>query len=155
MQRLWTKNKENMSLRGIGLHLRNGSPECPGLQLQIGLWLITMQTALIPQVPTQGSTHFWFMHASLWGHSALTVHSGLQAGGLPRYVGRQEHTAWLFTSRHWLFGPQGEGMQAGTSWTTAEIIKKSHKKLSHIFRSKIVILIWQMSMLKREAIEKD
>lgn len=27
------------------------------------------------------------------------------------YVGRQEQTAWPLISRHWLFGPQGEGTQ--------------------------------------------
>lgn len=45
------------------------------------------------------------------GHSELVVHSGLQVGGFPEYPGMHEQTATLFISRHWLFGPQGLGLQ--------------------------------------------
>lgn len=38
------------------------------------------------------------------------VHSGLHDGGVPTYPTTQEHTAWLFISLHWLFGPQGDGL---------------------------------------------
>lgn len=44
------------------------------------------------------------------GHSELTVHSGLQLGGLPKYVGKQEQTAWPLISRQALFGPHGDGI---------------------------------------------
>lgn len=90
-------------------HLINGSPVYPWGQLQIGLWFLTWHLALIPQVPGHGSTHFWLLQASFWGHSLLVTHSGLQEGGAPIYPGTQEQTAWPFTWRHWEFGPQGEG----------------------------------------------
>jgi len=41
--------------------------------------------------------------------SELTVHSGRQLGGYPMKVGKHVQIGWLFTFRHWLFGPQGEG----------------------------------------------
>lgn len=50
------------------------------------------------------------MQALVKAHSELTVHSGLQPGGLPIYSGKQEHTACPLTSLHWLFGPQGDGL---------------------------------------------
>ena len=55
-------------------------------------------------------------------HSELTVHSGRHPGGLPTNEGRQEQTAWPFIWRHWLFGPQGVGMQG--SMGSASIIAK-------------------------------
>lgn len=82
------------------VHSTNGSPECAAGQAQIGLWLTTSHVALNPQVPIQGFTHFCFIQAWFCGHSALTTHSGRQAGGIPKYVGKHEHTAWLLTSRH-------------------------------------------------------
>lgn len=65
-----------------------------GGQVQIGLWLMTSHTAAIPHAPMQGLTHFWLLQASFNEHSRLTIHSGLQVGGLPRYPGMQEQTAW-------------------------------------------------------------
>ncbi len=58
----------------------------------------------------------------MYEHSALTTHSGLQFGGYPTYAGRQEQTAWLLTSLHWLFGPQGEGWQGFVGTGGAEKI---------------------------------
>lgn len=49
------------------------------------------------------------MQALFNGHSELTVHSGLQLGGLPKYPGEHVHTACSLLTRHWLFGPQGFG----------------------------------------------
>lgn len=40
------------------------------------------------------------MHALSAEHSELTTHSGRQFGGLPVYVGKQEHTACPFNSLH-------------------------------------------------------
>jgi len=100
----------------IGEHLVKGSPVKPGGQLQIGLWFITWQRAWSPHVPGHGSVHFWLIHAWFWGHSELTTHSGLHVGGLPMYPVRHEHTACPFISRHWLFGPQGDGLHG---WVTA------------------------------------
>lgn len=81
------RNKESVNcidfLLSSGKHLIKGSPLNPGEQLHIGLWLTTLHLAFIPQVPGQGSRHFWFMHALFCIQSVLTVHSGLQAGGEP------------------------------------------------------------------------
>lgn len=59
-----------------------GSPVKPFLQLHMGLWLIVAQFVFVPQLPGQGSTHFWLMQAFSGLHSELIVHSGLQLGGL-------------------------------------------------------------------------
>lgn len=79
------------------------------MQLQIGLWLTTEHFEFKPHVPGQGFLHFWLLHASDCAQSELIMHSGLQVGGLPIYSGRQEQTAWLLKSRHWLLGPHGDG----------------------------------------------
>lgn len=115
----------------IDEHLVNGSPVKPGGQLQIGLWFITVQRAWSPHVPGQGSVHFWLLHAWFWRHSELTTHSGLHVGGLPMYPVRHEQTAWPLISRHWLFGPQGDGLHgcvtAGTAgrWWKQNKVKRS------------------------------
>lgn len=70
---------------------------------------MTLHSVFNPQGSGQGETHFWLIHASVEEHSLFTTHSGLQLGGLPMYVGKQEQTAWPFISRHLLFGPQGDG----------------------------------------------
>lgn len=86
----------------------------PEGQLHTGLWLTTWHNAFQPQVPEQGSMHFWLLQAWFLGQSELTTHSGLQLGGLPRNPGTQEHTAWPFIALHWLLGPQGDGLQGFT-----------------------------------------
>ena len=61
---------------GFWVQREKGSPMVPGGQLQIGLWFWTSQTAKTPQVPGQGSIHFWAMQArraeqsGFWRHSA-------------------------------------------------------------------------------------
>lgn len=95
----------------MGVHLKNGSPVCFDGQLHIGLWLTTWHIAPIPHVPGQGLIHFWLTHAWVSEHSALDTHSGLHVGGLPINPCIQEQTAWLFTTRHWLLGPQGDNWQ--------------------------------------------
>lgn len=67
----------------IGWHITNGFPVYRFGQLQIGLCVTTIHFAPIPQVPIQGSRHFWLEHASVNGQSEFTVHSGRQVGGLP------------------------------------------------------------------------
>lgn len=91
------------------MHLVKGSPVRCGGQLQIGLWFTTWHWAARPHVPGHGSVHFWLEQAWFNGHSELETHSGLQVGGLPINPGTQEHTACWFISRHWLFGPHGDG----------------------------------------------
>lgn len=86
----------------------------PEGQLHTGLWLTTWHNAFHPQVPEQGSMHFWLLQAWFLGQSELITHSGLQLGGLPRNPGTQEHTAWLFITLHLLLGPQGDGLQGFT-----------------------------------------
>lgn len=81
------------------------------MQAQSGVWLMTLQTALWPQAPGQGSRHFWLMHASWLGHSELIVHSGRQLGAWPRKVARQEQAGTPLMLRHSEFGPQGVGTQ--------------------------------------------
>lgn len=105
----------------------NGSPLKLVGQLQIGLWFTTWQIALIPQVPTQGFLHFWLIHASFGLQSVLVIHSGLHVGGLPKKPGRQVQTAWPLISRHWLFGPQGVGLQGLV--ITGSIYKKRYWKI--------------------------
>lgn len=87
-----------------------GSPVYDSLQAQIGLWLLTTQVANVPQELGHGSMHFWLTQARSWGHSEFRTHSGRHIGGVPVYSGRQEQTAWPFTTRHWLLGPQDEGL---------------------------------------------
>lgn len=61
----------------------NGSPIYWRGQLQIGLWLMTWQSAFKPHNPGHGSLHFWLIQARWGGHSVLTRHSGRQCGGVP------------------------------------------------------------------------
>lgn len=68
---------------GLGVQLVKGSPVNPSKHVHIGVWLMTLHWAPIPQDPGQGSTHFSLIQAKLLGHSELILHSGLQFGGLP------------------------------------------------------------------------
>lgn len=65
--------------------------------------------ALIPQEPGQGSRHFCFIQAKLLEQSSLIVHSGLQFGGLPSKLGKQEHDGIPRRFLHCEFGPHGDG----------------------------------------------
>lgn len=128
------------SLR-IGVHLTNGSPVYLGGQLHIGLWLLTWHWALSPHVPGHGSMHFWLLQAWSLGQSELTVHSGLQDGGLPMYPGTHEHTACWFIVRHWLFGPQGDGLHGfsttGSMGKIYRIVTLSWNKTKRVFANKV------------------
>jgi hypothetical protein len=55
------------------------------------------------------------MHAKLLEHSELIVHSGLQLGGLPTKLTKQEHEGTPPTSLHCELGPQGLGTQGLTT----------------------------------------
>lgn len=87
----------------------NGSPVKPGVQLHIGLWVITWQRAFRPQVFGHGSTHFLLTQALFCGHSELTIHSGWHEGGVPIKPLSQVHTLWPLMTRQRLFGPHGDG----------------------------------------------
>ena len=54
------------------------------------------------------------MQARWFGHSLLLTHSGLQFGGEPTYVGKQEHDGESPTTLHSAFGPHGDGLQGST-----------------------------------------
>lgn len=68
---------------GLGEQAVNGSPLKSSGHWQIGVWLMTLHSALIPQEPGHGSVHFSLMQAKLLGHSGFITHSGLQFGGFP------------------------------------------------------------------------
>lgn len=75
---------------------------------------MTWHFAFIPQVPGQGSIHFRFEQDSLRSQSELTVHSGLQEGGVPKNPSKHEQTACLLYSLQRLFGPHGDGLHGLT-----------------------------------------
>ena len=107
--------RNRKSLLVILWHCKNGSPEYPLLQTQMGIWFWTLQKALTPQRPKQGSTHFWDWHALSVGQSWLKAHSGLQFGGAPIISGKHEHlhsTSKLIGG--FVFGPQGFGTQGSS-----------------------------------------
>lgn len=79
------------------------------MQEQVGVWFITEQTAFIPQDPGHGSMHLFLMHALLLAHSELITHSGLQFGGEPINVWRQEHDGIPLMFLHSAFCPHGDG----------------------------------------------
>jgi len=49
----------------------NGFPIYLEIQLQVGTWLITVQTASTPHTPGQGSTHLFPIQALFVGQSEL------------------------------------------------------------------------------------
>ena len=61
---------------------------------------MTRQRALMPQVPGQGSMHFWLLQASFNEHSGLIVHSGRHVGGEPKNPGIHEQTGCSFMTLH-------------------------------------------------------
>jgi hypothetical protein len=80
------------------------------------MWFLTLQLALMPHRPGQGSWHFLLMHARSEGQSELTTHSGRQFGGEPIISGRQEH--WQrspITLGGLLLRPQGFGSQGSAT----------------------------------------
>lgn len=95
---------------GLGKQLLKGSPVISTGQVQMELWLNTLQTAFKPQDPGHGSTHFLLMQAKLLEHSELIVHSGRQFGGIPMYCERQEQDGSPLISLHWELGPHGDGL---------------------------------------------
>ena len=51
------------------------------------------------------------MHAKFKAHSELSVHSGRQFGGFPKYPGLQWHTGRGPITSHIEYGPHGFGWQ--------------------------------------------
>ena len=116
------QNKCCSNLLVILWHCENGSPKKPGLHTQMGMWLLTLQLALIPQRPGQGSWHFLFVQALSRGQSEFTTHSGLQFGGDPTMSAWHVH--WHLspiTRGGFELGPQGLGSH-GSSATTGKMV---------------------------------
>ena len=91
----------------------------PSKHVQVGMWFSTRQTALIPHVPGQGSTHLFLWHALLEGQSELTTHSGLQATyGSPKYSGIHWQAAARFLSEQMALLPQGVGLHGSLGLVT-------------------------------------
>ena len=93
------------------MQLVKGSPVYPSWQVHTGTWFTTWHTAPVPQEPGHESRHFCLMHAWLLGHSELITHWGLQLGGIPMNVGRQEHAGDPALFWHWELEPHGDGTQ--------------------------------------------
>ena len=84
----------------------------PSMQVQIGIWFLTLQMALTPQVPGHGSMHLFLWHALLEGQSELTTHSGLHATyGSPKYSGMHWQDPAPFRRWQLAFDPHGDGLQ--------------------------------------------
>ena len=115
--------------------MTNGFPVIRFGQVQNGLWFTTEHLALMPQVPGQGSLHFWLRQDSLGEQSEFVLHSGRHVGGTPRKPWIQEQTACWFTSLHWLFDPHGDGWH-GLVITGSKIINSFQ-----ICRRFIIIII--------------
>lgn len=87
--------------------------------------------------------------ACVSGHSALTTHSGRQDGGLPTSPGWQEHTAWSYTTRHMLFGPQGDGSQ-GLDGTAEKLETKCYNTRilqTVVLFSILSMILYEVSLL--------
>jgi len=96
------KTDDRQCLLSSLMHRTKGSPIKPTEQVHIGLWFTTWQLALRPHVAGHGSKHFWSIHAFSWGHSVLTIHSGLHAGGEPTCPAWHEQTGCSFATWHTL-----------------------------------------------------
>ena len=84
----------------------------PGGQLHIGTWLMTLQIALLPQIPGHGSRHLLREQANSREQSLLRTHSGRQPMyGSPKYSGKQEQTP--FSQR--AFAPHGDKAHGSSS----------------------------------------
>lgn len=119
------------------LHWTIGFPVYPGVQEQIGVWLITWHSAFGAHTPGQGSLHFWFKQAKWFGHSLLPTHSGWQFGGWPMKFGWQEQEGVSPLTWHIALGPHGEGTQGFSSCTTGGGAK-TEKKIHRYFQSLLI-----------------
>lgn len=88
------------------------------MQVQIGMWFLTWHSALIPQVPGQGSIHLFLLQALLNGQSEWTTHSGLHAMyGSPKYSGIHWQEAADLSLLQTAFDPHGDGLQGSITST--------------------------------------
>lgn len=95
----------------IGLHWMKADPVIPARQLHVGMWFITSQTALWPQVPGHGLTHLLRIQALSRLQSEFNTHSGLHPlYALPWYSGKQEHIPFEQIALE----PHGEGIHGSS-----------------------------------------
>lgn len=119
------KNIFTWNLLALGWQKVNGSPSKSSWHTQFGVWLITKHWAFCPQIPGQGSLHFWLIHANLSAHSLLLIHSGLQYGGDPTYSGKQEHDGKPLRTLQTAFDPHGDGWQGSTkTGSSSKILRR-------------------------------
>jgi hypothetical protein len=79
--------------------------------VHVGEWFKTLQSALRPHTPGQGSTHLLLLQALFLAQSEFVTHSGRQpAYGSPKYSGRQTQDPAPFLSLHKALAPQGDGL---------------------------------------------
>lgn len=84
-----------------------GSPVYPFKHTHIGVWLTTRHSALFPHISLQGFLHLLLIQARWLAHSLLLIHSGLQFGGAPTKLGRQEQDGESPNTSQREFGPHG------------------------------------------------
>lgn len=119
---------------GLTVHMENGSPWYPSRHEHIGVWLTTLHRALVPQDPRQGFWHLVLIQALSLLQSVFLTHSDLQYGGLPMKPDKQEHDGTPPISRHWEFGPHGDGRHGLTgSLSTGVDSVKEVLVLVHIY----------------------
>lgn len=97
----------NKDLRCTRLQILKGSPSYCWRQLHVGIWLMTVHSAFLPQIPIQGLIHLLFMQALLNGQSEFCTHSGLHSRyGSPWYSFIHSQSPLL----HIAFDPHGDGL---------------------------------------------
>lgn len=124
-------------LLGLITHCEKGSPVYPFGQMHMGVWLTTRHSAFRPQEPAHGSLHFWLMHAKLFAHSLLLMHSGRQFGGYPMKSGKQEHDGESLITWHWELGPQEDGWQGLVGVSSVTAWTNKYSKLSELLRNMV------------------
>ena len=93
------------------MHSSKAFPVNPFRQPQVGMWLIILHSALMPQVPGQGSTHLLFEQAWSRSQSELRIHSGRQPRyGSPNNPGGHLQVQTPFLGLLIALGPQGLGL---------------------------------------------
>ena len=94
--------------------------------MQTGTCALTLQLALTPHRPGQGSTHLLLEQVLSVGQSWLNWHSGRQLGGEPIMAGKQLQSQRVPAGRGGLlYNPQGLGLHgsSATTGSTAETCK--------------------------------
>lgn len=89
------------------------------IHVQDGAWLMTLQSALRPQVPGHGSLHLLLMHVLDLSQSVFKTHSGRQlVYGSPKYSGKQEQDPAPFLSLQIALAPHGDGLHGSGGAST-------------------------------------